>query len=107
MPTTGASERTEQRSTREDKDHRFVYELRKKQAMSAQENIQSNARLTISQQTMVKRWEEHLRNEFELRNVDKTMETMVDNPYVTVVPVLTGGIGQDGVREFYTKWFIP
>ena len=44
--------------------------------MSAQESIQSNARLTSSQQTMVERWEEHLRDEFELRNVDKTMETM-------------------------------
>lgn len=75
--------------------------------MSAQENIQSNVRLTISQQVMVDRWEEHLRDEFKLRNVDKAMETMVDNPYVTVAPVITGGIGRDGVREFYTKWFIP
>lgn len=71
--------------------------------MSAQESIQSNARLTSSQQTMVERWEEHLRDEFELRNVDKTMETMVDDPYNTVVPVLTGGTGRDGVRECYTK----
>lgn len=75
--------------------------------MSASENSQSNARLTLSQQTMVERWEEHLRDEFELRNVEKTMETMVDHPYNTVVPVLTGGIDRDGVREFYMKWFIP
>jgi len=74
--------------------------------MSAPENIQSNAPLTLSQQMMVERWEEHLRDEFELRNVEQTMETMVDNPYNTAVPVMTGGIGRDGVREFYTKWFI-
>src|SRR5690348_15532208 len=75
--------------------------------MSAQENNQSDARLIVSQQTMVACWEEHLRDEFELRDVEKTMETMVDHPSNTAVPVLTGGIGKDGVREFYTKWFIP
>jgi carboxymethylenebutenolidase len=48
-----------------------------------------------------------MRGEFELRDVDKTMETMVDNPYNTHVPVMTGGVGGDGVREFYTRWFIP
>src|SRR5262249_39943121 len=71
------------------------------------ENSQSNARLTLSQQAIVELWEEHLRDEFELRNVEKTLETMVDHPYNIVVPVLTGGIGRDEVREFYTKWFIP
>jgi carboxymethylenebutenolidase len=82
-------------------------QVEKEKSMSAQENVQSNARLTVSQQTMVECWEEHLRNEFELRNVDKTMETMVDDPYNTHIPVITGGRGKDGVREFYTKWFIP
>ena len=75
--------------------------------MSAQENIQPNAHLSSSQQTMVQRWEEHLRDEFTLGNVDKTMETMVDEPYNTIVPVLTGGRGSDEVRAFYTKWLIP
>jgi carboxymethylenebutenolidase len=27
-------------------------------------------------------------------------------PYNTNIPVMTGGVGGDGVREFYTKWFI-
>jgi carboxymethylenebutenolidase len=75
--------------------------------MSAPDNSQSNAPLTPSQQAMVDLWEEHMRDEFELRNVEKTLETMVDHPYNNVVPTLTGGIGRDGVREFYTKWFIP
>ena len=81
--------------------------MRKKQTMSAPENSQSNARLTPSQQAMVDLWEEHVRDEFELRNVEKTLETMVDDPSNTLVPVLTGGSGRDGVREFYAKWFIP
>lgn len=75
--------------------------------MNAQENMQPNARLTSSQQAMVALWEQHMRDEFELRDVDKTMETMVAHPYNTAVPVMTGGAGRDGVREFYTRWFIP
>lgn len=75
--------------------------------MNAQEHIQPNATLTSAQQAMVALWEQHMRGEFELRDVDKTMETMVDNPYNTHVPVMTGGVGGDGVREFYTRWFIP
>ena len=75
--------------------------------MNAQGHVQPNATLTPSQQAMVALWERHLRGEFELRDVDRTMETMVDNPYNTHVPVMTGGVGGDGVREFYTRWFIP
>lgn len=75
--------------------------------MNVQENIQPNATLTSSQQAMVALWEQHMRDEFDLRDVDKTMETMVDQPYNTHVPVMTGGVDGDSVREFYTRWFIP
>jgi carboxymethylenebutenolidase len=34
------------------------------------------------------------------------MATMNDAPYVTHVPVLTGGYGRDEVRHFYTNWFV-
>jgi len=34
------------------------------------------------------------------------METMVDEPYVYCVPVMTGGFGGQGVRRFYSKHFI-
>ncbi len=74
--------------------------------MNAQENVQPGASLTSSQQAMAELWEQHMRDEFELHDVDKTMETMVDDPFNTNVPVMTGGVGGDGVREFYTKWFI-
>jgi carboxymethylenebutenolidase len=40
------------------------------------------------------------------RSVDATMATMNDAPYVTHVPVLTGGYGRDEVRHFYTNWFV-
>jgi carboxymethylenebutenolidase len=48
----------------------------------------------------------HVRAEFVERSVDATMATMTDAPYVTHVPVMTGGYGHDEVREFYATWFI-
>lgn len=48
----------------------------------------------------------HVRAEFVERSVDATMATMNDAPYVTHVPVLTGGYGRDEVRRFYTNWFV-
>ena len=38
-------------------------------------------------------WEAHCRYEFETRDVDATMATMVATPYVNHVPTLTGGVG--------------
>jgi hypothetical protein len=48
----------------------------------------------------------HVRAEFAERSVDATMATMTDAPYVTHVPVLTGGHGRDEVRQFYATWFV-
>jgi carboxymethylenebutenolidase len=48
----------------------------------------------------------HVRAEFVERSVDATMATMTDGPYVTHVPVMTGGHGRDEVRDFYTRWFV-
>lgn len=51
-------------------------------------------------------WEEHTKYEFEDRSVEKTMATMVDQPYVNHVPTLTGGIGRENLTEFYRDHFI-
>jgi carboxymethylenebutenolidase len=48
----------------------------------------------------------HVRTEFVERDINATMATMVDDPYVTHVPVLTGGCGRDDVRSFYSSYFI-
>ena len=32
---------------------------------------------------------------------------MVEDAYVNHIPVLTGGVGRDELREFYSKRFIP
>jgi carboxymethylenebutenolidase len=51
-------------------------------------------------------WEEHLKYEFAARDTEATLATMVDDAYVNHIPVLTGGVGKDELREFYAKHFI-
>ena len=52
-------------------------------------------------------WEEHVKHEFATRNTDDTLDTMVDDAYVNHIPVMTGGVGKDELREFYSRRFIP
>jgi carboxymethylenebutenolidase len=51
-------------------------------------------------------WEAHTRHEFETRDVDATMATMVPDPYVNHVPTLAGGVGHDELKRFYKYHFI-
>ncbi len=55
---------------------------------------------------LVALWEEHCRHEFETRDLDATMATMVEEPYVNHVPTMTGGVGHDALRRFYRDHFI-
>lgn len=48
----------------------------------------------------------HMAAEFETEDLDATMRTMVDEPYVTHVPTLAGGDGAAEVRQFYGRHFI-
>jgi carboxymethylenebutenolidase len=52
-------------------------------------------------------WEAHRACEFITRDVDATMRTMVEEPYVNHVPTLTGGYGHANLRRFYKHHFIP
>jgi carboxymethylenebutenolidase len=52
-------------------------------------------------------WERHGDAEFALRDVDATMATMVEEPYVNHIPTLTGGIGRRELYRFYKHHFIP
>jgi carboxymethylenebutenolidase len=63
--------------------------------------------LTPAQKRLSQLWEDHVRYEFSTRNADDTLATMVEEAYVNHIPVLTGGSGQDELREFYSKRFIP
>ena len=63
---------------------------------------------TPEQQKLVDVWEEHTRCEFEHKSVDNTMATMIEtDPYVNNIPTMTGGVGVEGVRDFYSNYFIP
>ena len=77
--------------------------------MAKPEPEQTNASTNLSpaQEALGKLWEEHVQYEFSTRNTDDTLATMVDDAYVNHIPVLTGGVGKDELREFYSKRFIP
>ena len=51
-------------------------------------------------------WEAHCRHEFETRDVDATMATMVPAPYVNHIPTIAGGVGHDQLKRFYKYHFI-
>jgi carboxymethylenebutenolidase len=51
-------------------------------------------------------WEAHCRYEFDTRDVDATMATMVAEPYVNHIPTMTGGVGFESLRHFYAHHFI-
>jgi len=75
--------------------------------MAKPEEIDATSDLNPAQQTLRHIWEEHVQYEFSTRNTEDTLATMVEDAYVNHVPVLTGGVGRDELREFYSKRFIP
>ena len=51
-------------------------------------------------------FDRHIKYEFEDQDVDATMQTMTKEPYVHHVPMMTGGVGYQGVYNFYKNHFI-
>ncbi|KAG0635572.1 hypothetical protein HOY80DRAFT_981521 [Tuber brumale] len=52
-------------------------------------------------------WDEHMLYEFVEKDVDRTMATMVEEPYVNHIPTCTGGVGYKNLYHFYKYHFIP
>jgi carboxymethylenebutenolidase len=75
--------------------------------MAKPEQTNAKNNLTPAQETLRRLWEEHVRYEFATHNTEDTLATMVEDAYVNHVPVLTGGVGRNELREFYSKRFIP
>ena len=75
--------------------------------MSKQDNLPPDTELTTAQEVLRNLWDEHVRYEFATHNTEDTLATMVENAYVNHIPVLTGGVGREQLREFYSKRFIP
>ena len=71
------------------------------------ENAAASPVLTPDQQVLNDLWEEHVRDEFAIRDTEATLRTMVPDAYVNHVPVMTGGVGHEALRRFYSQLFIP
>ncbi len=61
----------------------------------------------ITAQQLEQLWADHLAGEFVTKDVEATLDTMVDDAYVNHMPVNTGGRGKDELRAFYRDDFIP
>ena len=73
--------------------------------MSASAN--GKHQLTPAQKYLNDLWDEHIRDEFSDKDAISTIDTMVPDAYVNHIPVLTGGVGREQLKEFYSKHFIP
>ncbi len=62
---------------------------------------------SLSPQELEALWAAHIEGEFQTKDVEATLETMVDDAYVNHMPVNTGGRGKDELRAFYRDNFIP
>jgi carboxymethylenebutenolidase len=61
----------------------------------------------LSAQQLEQLWADHLKGEFESKDVEATLATMVEDASVNHMPVNTGGKGKDALRRFYRDDFIP
>jgi carboxymethylenebutenolidase len=52
-------------------------------------------------------WSEHVEREFGSKDAEAALATMVDDAYVTCMPVGSGGRGKEQLRTFYRDIFIP
>jgi len=61
----------------------------------------------LAPEALERLWAEHLAGEFENKDVEATLATMVEDASVDHVPVHTGGRGKAALRAFYRDDFIP
>jgi len=90
-----------------EKTELFARHYERWEAHSMQEKSVSESQLSREQQAMEKLWEEHLASEFKFRSAEAAINTMVDEPSVNHVPVMTGGVGRKQLTHFYDRYFIP
>ncbi len=62
-------------------------------------------KLSASQQAMVELFQRHVKAELD-GDLETTMATMSDNPHLTNVPNIMGGVGSKGVRDFYRNHLV-
>ena len=62
---------------------------------------------TPSQRAMVELWEEHAAHEFEHHTKEKTLAIMTADPVNINVLLLSGGVGLEEVRRYYSEHSTP
>lgn len=60
---------------------------------------------TDKQQRMISVLQTHIKAELD-GDLEKTMETMSENPHLLHVPTIAGGYGKEGVRNFYKNHLV-
>jgi carboxymethylenebutenolidase len=76
------------------------------ESKSLREDIRSSRAVAKESHSLDEFFDAHIAAEFVDRDVDATMATMSPEPYVHCIPVLTGGVGGQGVRRFYGEHFV-
>ena len=61
--------------------------------------------MTSAQQAMLDLFQRHVQAELD-GDLETTMATMTDSPHLTNVPLITGGVGKKGVRDFYANHLV-
>jgi carboxymethylenebutenolidase len=61
----------------------------------------------MSAQTNLNLWEEHLAGEFDVKDVELALSTMVEDASVMHMPTRSGGKGKAELRPYYRDMFIP
>jgi len=77
--------------------------IEKLESQEMKEQQSNKAGLTPAQRLLSDLWDEHVRDEFATKDAAAALDTMVPDAYVNHVPVLTGGVGHDQVKEFYSS----
>ncbi len=62
-------------------------------------------KLTSSQEAMLELFQQHVNAELK-GDIETTMATMADHPHLDHVPLMTGGVGREGVRDFYANHLV-
>src|SRR3989338_10730062 len=61
--------------------------------------------LTSAQQALEDLFQKHVKAELE-GDLETTMDTMTARPHLTNVPLIAGGVGREGVRNFYANHLV-
>ncbi len=80
--------------------------VNRKQTKSNRKKKNNNNKRHKKRSSLGAVFDKHIKCEFQDHDVDATMKTMIREPYVHHVPVLTGGVGYDAVYNFYKNHFV-